>query len=404
MAAASPSTPSFLLEAIAGTLDMPHERASALAELVTARYSEPQRYYHSLRHISHLCTLLLQHQHAINDPSTVLAAILFHDIIYDPRSSSNEDDSARMWLETCEMYPGLRRSKEAVREYILATKSHDMPANGVDSDLYLFLDMDLAILGAPREEYGEYAVNIRREYSHVDVETYCQAREKFMRDMLDRRLFKSASFFETYEARAQENIRWECDILASRRLVLRPDYLTCTSTRTLVPFTPSSQFEFTIGCTAKRDARNLEVVFGLSGKLDEIAIDYEFGESTCMWEHTCFEVFLSIPNEAKYWELNVSGFGHWNILKFTNYHERAHFDAECLRTSVRIAETDSNNRKIAICLPLLQLFVEDELAGDLLLNLAAVVESRAGVLSYWSHYHAGSHPDFHHRDSFSVII
>ena len=402
MTTTAPTAPNFLLDAIAGSLDVQPDQASALADLVAARYSEPQRFYHSLQHLSHLCTLLRQHRQTVNDPSTVLAAILFHDIVYNPRSLSNEEDSAKLWLETCDRYPGLSRHRDDVREYILATKAHELPEADCESDLQIFLDMDLAILGAPREDYGDYAVNIRREYVHVDVETYCQARAKFLRDLSERKLFKSTPFFETYEATAKENIRWECNILASRRLVSRPDYLTCSITRTLVPFSPLVHFEFTIECSARRDSRSLEVEFNVSGNLSDIAIDYDLNKY--MWEQTCFEVFLSTPTDSKYWELNISSKGNWNIFKFTNYHERDDINTDSFRTSVSIAENGSNSLRISLCLPLLQLFTEDELCRDLLLNLSAVIESKTGELSYWSHHHTSSHPDFHNRSSFSITV
>lgn len=47
-------------------------------------------------------------------------------------------------------------------------------------DAKFFLDIDLAILGAPKDEYMEYAKNVRKEYCHIEESKFREARAKFM--------------------------------------------------------------------------------------------------------------------------------------------------------------------------------------------------------------------------------
>lgn len=44
-----------------------------------ARYSEPQRYYHTLTHIEHMFELFNQHKSALKRPEIVAMAIWFHE-------------------------------------------------------------------------------------------------------------------------------------------------------------------------------------------------------------------------------------------------------------------------------------------------------------------------------------
>ena len=66
----------------------PAEVAERWWRVVETRYSEEHRHYHTLAHIEHLLELL---PHA---DETVLAAVWFHDAIYD--SAQNEERSAAL--------------------------------------------------------------------------------------------------------------------------------------------------------------------------------------------------------------------------------------------------------------------------------------------------------------------
>src|SRR5262249_8094638 len=61
-------------------------------------YQAPDRHYHDLRHIEALRGLARQHRAALNDHEAVEAAIWFHDAVYDPRRSDNEEQSALLAL------------------------------------------------------------------------------------------------------------------------------------------------------------------------------------------------------------------------------------------------------------------------------------------------------------------
>jgi predicted metal-dependent HD superfamily phosphohydrolase len=66
-----------------------------LAGLLAA-YGEPARHYHNRAHIAALLLLAQQHADEMEDAEAAELAILFHDAVYDPTRSDNEQESARL--------------------------------------------------------------------------------------------------------------------------------------------------------------------------------------------------------------------------------------------------------------------------------------------------------------------
>lgn len=69
---------------------------------ISERHSERHRHYHTLSHLAELFSFLDSPYGAEIAPSRrplVEYAIFFHDIIYDPRSRTNEEDSAKLFRQ-----------------------------------------------------------------------------------------------------------------------------------------------------------------------------------------------------------------------------------------------------------------------------------------------------------------
>jgi predicted metal-dependent HD superfamily phosphohydrolase len=78
------------------------------------------------------------------------------------------------------------------------------------SDLLYFLDFDMAILGAPWEEYATYLANIRKEYRWYPDMLYYPGRKSFLKQTLEKEHFYHTEVFrKELEERARENMRRE---------------------------------------------------------------------------------------------------------------------------------------------------------------------------------------------------
>ncbi len=182
-------------------------------QTIDARYSEPHRRYHNLKHVDIMIYLQQVHAHHITDNDTVSFAIFFHDIVYDVKQSDNEELSAlaaRAFLQRTN-FPAERIAQ--VMAFIRATKTHLNTSNNTDLDY--FLDFDLSILGTDDREYFTYAEQIRYEYRMYSDTQYKTGRKKVLAHFLALpAIYKTAIFREEREAIARENLDTELRMFA----------------------------------------------------------------------------------------------------------------------------------------------------------------------------------------------
>jgi predicted metal-dependent HD superfamily phosphohydrolase len=202
-------------------------------DLLVKQYSEPRRHYHTVCHLEEMFAIweiIAAHvrKTKANEFSeeiniTVYLAIWFHDVIYDPKSGTNEADSAKLYQQFSEEI-----SKQVVDKslsstfdhdrivyYILETQKHDV-SESPDVYLQLFVDVDMAVLGKKRDAYEAYARLIRQEYIHVERGMYCEKRAEILRSFLDngKPIFASTMMRNALEPRARENLEHETGMLA----------------------------------------------------------------------------------------------------------------------------------------------------------------------------------------------
>jgi predicted metal-dependent HD superfamily phosphohydrolase len=140
----------------------------------------------------------------VNEPAAVEAALWFHDAVYDPRSATNEEDSAAAASECLSEAGVARPTVDFVRQLVLCTKTHE-PA-GVPNAAVL-IDIDLAILGQPSARFWEYEQAIRAEYAWVPTATFAQKRSEILTRFLRRpAIFQTAAFRARYESTARANL------------------------------------------------------------------------------------------------------------------------------------------------------------------------------------------------------
>jgi predicted metal-dependent HD superfamily phosphohydrolase len=172
-------------------------------------YRTPGRSYHNLRHIETLLELARQHGAALSDPDAVEAAIWFHDAVYDPRRSDNEEKSAEL---AAARLAGVTSDERITRigAMIRATAGHTLPAlsdPGAAADCALFLDMDLAVLAGAPAEFAAYEGQVRREYAFLPEPQWIAGRRRVLENFLARpAIYLSETFRRTYENRARQNL------------------------------------------------------------------------------------------------------------------------------------------------------------------------------------------------------
>jgi len=180
---------------------------------LVAAYSEPHRHYHNLQHLDECLREFDVARPLALQPGIVEAALWFHDAVYDPRSHTNEEDSAAL-ADRCLCVAGLTSvAIGEIRQLILATKTHKP---GDLADAALLIDIDLAILGQPPSRFSEYELGIKSEYSWVPATTYAEKRSEILEGFLRRpEIYRNARFKDRYETTARANLAQVIDALRS---------------------------------------------------------------------------------------------------------------------------------------------------------------------------------------------
>ena len=190
----------------------------ALYTELSARYAEPQRAYHTFQHIGECFALFESVRHLAEKPVEVELAIWFHDVIYDPKASDNEERSAAFALKMLHDNAVDPAQSARVVHLINATKHTQLPI-GVDAQL--LVDVDLSILGADADRFDEYEEQIRFEYGWVPWPEYCTRRAELLRRFLARpTIFAFEHFIIQRENRARQNIRRSLARLKSAKYLL----------------------------------------------------------------------------------------------------------------------------------------------------------------------------------------
>jgi predicted metal-dependent HD superfamily phosphohydrolase len=188
--------------------------ARSWLQSVLARYREPGREYHGIRHVRWVVRHVTEFAPATDDPGAVIAAAFFHDAVYDPTRTDNEAASAELADRALTELGWETPRRRQVMRMIEATTSHDVET--ADRDTRVLLTADLAVLAAEPSRYSDYVRAVRREYGHVGDDAWRTGRSAVLRGLLDRpHIFAPDLDLHDWEHRARANITAE---LASLRV------------------------------------------------------------------------------------------------------------------------------------------------------------------------------------------
>jgi predicted metal-dependent HD superfamily phosphohydrolase len=210
-------------------------QAEAALDSLLARHREPHRRYHGVRHV----VWVLRHVHGlaaevpITDLGAVVAAACFHDAIYDPQRSDNEEVSAALARRELGELGWLDDRCGCVAAMIRATAGHVADATTPDAladgaavagdsaradergapsalDVAVLLDADLGVLAADAAAYQAYVTGVRAEYAHVGDAEWRQGRASMLDRLLGRpSIYTTAPARQWWEARARANLAAE---------------------------------------------------------------------------------------------------------------------------------------------------------------------------------------------------
>ncbi len=188
--------------------------AEAVGTALVDAWNESHRHYHGQGHLAWLLDEAERRVDLIVEPAFVGYAIWFHDAIYTPGALDNEARSVAWAREAIAGEP----LAERVARVIEMTRNH---AQGeATGDAALFLDMDVAILGAPSRDYRRYAAGVRREFAVYPDNAFAAGRARSLEEQLQAsRLFRSDIYEHELAEQARANLSWELVEMRAGRMV-----------------------------------------------------------------------------------------------------------------------------------------------------------------------------------------
>jgi hypothetical protein len=148
---------------------------------------------------------------------------------------------------------------------------------------------------------------------------------------------------------------------------------------------------------------SIAIEYLLQGDLDSVSINPPSATPTRkleLWTDTCFEFFMGVVGDRRYWEFNLAATGDWNVYALDDYRQG-------LRDEIAFASLPFTIDRTANSLQLkLEFDLGKMIKPDLKLEMAitAVIKSTQNEISYWALTHTGTEADFHRRDSFSIKL
>ncbi|MFW6226096.1 MAG: adenylyltransferase/cytidyltransferase family protein [bacterium] len=170
---------------------------------IITKWNEPHRHYHNLSHLENLLSMIentfTEKVDGLKYESYVLAAF-FHDVVYDPKSTRNEEDSVKYFQSVSEhiLHKDLI---ETVSNLIMVTKSREIPFDEFNKKFWLF-DNDI-LINSNLEQLIEYENKIFKEFQFVSYDIYKAKRISFLKNelYLNREIENLISYIKTRKIR-----------------------------------------------------------------------------------------------------------------------------------------------------------------------------------------------------------
>ena len=149
---------------------------------ILSMWNESHRSYHNLNHLNDLISQINENKSKYSEKEyeKLILTALFHDVVYDPASKTNEEDSANFLIE-CAVD---KKNSDIldVKQMILDTKTHNSTTNLSES----FNKYDMNIVERDFDQLLEWERGISEEYSIYSKEEYKMGRLKFLESILDK--------------------------------------------------------------------------------------------------------------------------------------------------------------------------------------------------------------------------
>ncbi|WP_062462012.1 HD domain-containing protein [Demequina soli] len=207
--------PAYVREAVAVGASAPEEQVSEAGARLLARWMNPARRFHDVRHLVELLQRVDELQQETRLPHCVRLAAWYHGAVFSSDSESayanrgGEDEDASAEYARMELrdlgVPDLKI--EAVAAMVKGLSRH--VATPDTPDAAVLSDADLAILASDPQRYKTYLRDVREEYAEIPDARFYTARRAIVAKLLGRERLYTSPLGATWESQARQNLTAE---------------------------------------------------------------------------------------------------------------------------------------------------------------------------------------------------
>lgn len=205
------------------------ERIRQVGEALLARWCDPARRFHDLRHLADVLNRVDELVEETHEPALVRLAAWYHGAIFDAetkatyeaRGGENETASAVLAHEQLLELGVPERAAHRVAQLVTALLRH--APDPADFDCAVLCDADLGMLAAEPQRYKAYLADVRKEYEHIPDRDFVRARVAILTRLLERRALFSSPLGTAWEDAARQNVQGELVRLRKEWVALGED-------------------------------------------------------------------------------------------------------------------------------------------------------------------------------------
>ncbi|GIG27694.1 HD domain-containing protein [Cellulomonas marina] len=193
----------------------PVEEVRRRGEELLARWSDPERTFHNLRHLADVLMRVDELAEETHEPDLVRLAAWYHGAVFDAgwkrdaQRRGGEDEHASALLAQQELLALGVPEKRAQRVHDLVATLWRHAPDPADVDCSVLCDADLAMLAAEPQRYKTYVQALRAEYAHVPTEDFLRARLRIVHKLLERPRLFASPLGAGWEEPARQNLAAE---------------------------------------------------------------------------------------------------------------------------------------------------------------------------------------------------
>jgi hypothetical protein len=176
---------------------------------------------------------------------------------------------------------------------------------------------------------------------------------------------------------------------------------------TLIPFPASDLPQIQVRGEIERIKERLSIHYSITGERYSIllpSISDLPARKNELWKATCFEFFIALKDQPRYWEFNLSPSGDWNVYDLGRYRQ-VNLQEETAFTQLPFEfRRTSHEYSLAISVNISPILKLEQI---LQIGIAAVIQTQDGNETYWALAHPGAPgegADFHLRESFLIEL